>query len=119
MSTAFGPGNAEIHGEAVALVPAGNRTATGSGGTVVAGVHDAARLSLNVTAASGTSPSLTVTVQHSADGATWVNHTSFTAVAGPTTERRVLSGIDRFIRATWTITGTTPSFAFSLTGELV
>jgi hypothetical protein len=28
-------------------------------------------------------------------------------------------GLDRFVRVSWTITGTTPSFTFAVSGELV
>ena len=115
----FGPGNIEVHGESVTLAPSGARTASGQGSTVPTGDLDPARLTLDVTAASGTTPSLTVNVQHSSDGATWVTHSSFAAKTATGTERKVFAGLDRYVRASWTITGTTPSFTFSVTGEVL
>ena len=117
--TAFGPGNVEVHGHPAVLAPMGPRTAGGFGPTVVAGDKDTLRLVLDVTAASGATPSLTVTVQHSPDGTTWTTHSSFTARTAPGTERRVLPGVDNYVRATWAITGTGPSFTFAVSGELV
>jgi hypothetical protein len=113
--------NQFVEGDAVMLHASAARTATGSGPTVAVGTHHTARLSLDVTAASGTSPSMTVTIEHSADGTTWVAHPqgAFTAVTASGSQRKVLSGLDRFVRAVWTITGTTPSFTFSVAGELV
>lgn len=115
----FGPDGAEIHGDPVTVVSSAARTANGTGGTIVAGDRDTLRLALAVTAASGGTPSLTVTVEHSGDGTTWSTHSSFTAVTTTGTTRKVFGGVDRYVRATWTITGTTPSFTFSVTGELV
>ena len=106
-----------ISGEAVSLVPSAARAASGNGSPVVMGDRDVLRLTLSVTAASGTTPSLTVTIQHSADGVTWTNHSSFAAATAVTSERKVFGGIDRFARASWTVTGTTPSFTFSVSGE--
>lgn len=116
---AFGPGNAEIYGETVVLVPSGTRTTAGSGGTVATGSADTVRLTLAVTAASGTTPSTTVSVQHSSDGTTWTTVGSFTAATGVTSERKTFGALDRYVRASWTMTGTTPSFTFSVLGELV
>ena len=115
----FGAGGAAVHGEAVTLVPSAARTTAGTGGTVVTGERDTLRLTLDVTAASGGTPSMTVTLEHSSDSTTWVAHSSFAAVTGAGTTRKVFGGIDRYVRATWAITGTTPSFTFALTGELV
>lgn len=108
-----------IAGEGVTLVGSGVRTATGNGGAVVMGEHSTLRLTLDVTAASGTTPSLTVNVQHSADGSTWTTHSSFAAKTAAGTERKVFAGLDRYARASWTISGTSPSFTFSVAGEAV
>ena len=115
----FGAGGAEVYGEPLTLAASAARTATGNGATVHVGEADTARLTLDVTAAAGTTPSLTVAVQHSHDGSTWATHSSFAAKTTAGTERKVFGGLDRYVRATWTITGTTPSFTFSVVGELV
>lgn len=114
-------GNVVVEGDAVVLHPSAARTANGSGSAVAVDTKHTARLSLEVTAATGTSPSLTVTIEHSADGTTWAAHPqgAFAAATAPGTQRKVLSGLDRFVRAAWAITGTTPSVTFAVAGELV
>lgn len=118
MPQSFGPGGA-IHGDAVVLVPSAVRTASGSGGTYVMESRSTLRLALAVTAASGTSPNLAVTVENSGDGSTWYSAGTFAAKTGTGTERKSFSGIDRFVRVSWAITGTTPSFTFEVAGEAV
>jgi hypothetical protein len=115
----FGPNNAEVLGTSVVLAPAAARTATGSGAAVDTGHHSTLHLLLDITAASGTSPTLTVSVEQSHDGTTWRAHSSFAAATGATTERKNFGAIDRYARATWTIGGTTPSFTFSVTGAAI
>lgn len=117
--SSFGPGNKEIHGESVMLVPAAARATAGTGGVIVTGDRATLRLTLDVTAVSGTGPSLTVTIEHSSDGATWSAHSSFAAVTAVGTARKVFSGLDRYVRTTWAISGITPSFTFVVSGELV
>jgi hypothetical protein len=113
----FGANNRELVGESVVLAPSSVRTAAGSGPSVDTGERSTLRLTLNVTAASGTSPSLTATIEHSADGSTWRPHSSFAAATAVATERKTFGGIDRYVRVTWTLTGT--SFTFSVSGEVV
>lgn len=115
----FGSGAGAIHGEQVVLVSSTTQTATGTGSQFSTGTAHTLRLTLNVTAASGTSPSLTVNVQTSEDGATWSAVASFAAATATGTQRKVFTGLDRYFRATWTISGTTPSFTFSVSGEAV
>ena len=70
--------------------------------------------SLHVTAASGTTPTLDVKIQHSDDDTVWVDLLSFTQATGATSERVAVSGtVERYTRAAWTIAGTTPSFTFA------
>lgn len=100
-------------------------TATTTGTTTGVELDDkgTVRLALAVTAASGTTPSMTVTVQTSYDnGATdpWrTAGSAFPAVTATGTTRQSFAGCDRFVRASYAITGTTPSFTFSITGEAV
>ena len=100
------------------LAASAARTANGNGNVAEPGDRGVARLTLNITAASGTSPTLNVTVQTSHDGVTWRSAGSFTQATGVSVQRATFN-IDRFVRATWTVGGTTPSFTFSLTGEAV
>ena len=115
----FGNNNTEQPGEQVVLAPSAARTAAGSGPAVAMGAKSTARLTLTVTAAAGTGPTMTVTIEHSADGVTWVAHSSFAAATAAGAQRKVFGGLDNFVRATWTVGGTTPSFTFSVAGELV
>lgn len=92
-------------------------TATFATSAVEGGDRSVARLVLDVTAASGTSPTLDVVVQTSRDGVTWYTAGTFTQATAVVT-RRLVCPIDRFVRAQCTVGGTTPSFTFTLSGEL-
>lgn len=105
--------------EDVELASSAARTATGDGSSVEVGDRGVVRLLLDVTAASGTSPTLDVTVETSFDGTTWRQAGTFTQQTAVGTERKSFSGLDRFVRVTWTIGGTTPSFTFEVSGEAV
>lgn len=70
-----------------------------------------------VTAASGTSPSLVVSLQWSANNSTWIaSNTDETFAAITTTGAALLTVPSRaaFVRAAWTVTGTTPSFTTAI-----
>lgn len=109
-----------IEGDLVTLAGSAARTANGSGSPYVMGARGTLRLTLAVTAASGTTPSMTVTVETSGDGgSTWYSAGTFAAKTTTATERKSFSGLDRLVRVSWTITGTTPSFTFTVTGEAV
>lgn len=75
------------------------------------------RFQLDVTAASGTSPTLDVVIEDSIDGTNYntVGTFSQSTAAGRKTVD-VTSPFARQIRARWTIAGTTPSFTFSVRG---
>lgn len=108
------------YGNDVTLVAPGTViTATGNGPTVRLDNKGTLRASLDVTAASGTTPSATVKIQTSFDGSTWRDVASFTAATAATAERKSFPGIDRYVRAAWTVTGTTPSLTLGVTGEAV
>jgi hypothetical protein len=106
------------------LVPEGTVvTASGTGAAIEVDDRDEFRGAVDVTAASGTTPSLTVNIQTSFDnGVTdaWRTVASFAAVTTvSTTAREVFAGLDRWVRATWTVSGTTPSITFGVAGEIV
>ncbi len=69
---------------------------------------------LDITAVSGTSPSMTLTVQDSPDGSVWANHTAFAAKTAVGQDVLRLDKLSRYVRAKVAISGTTPSFTFSL-----
>lgn len=95
------------------------KTATFNGPALELGDRGTVRVTLDVTAASGTLPTLDVALQTSADGVAWFTVANFDRATGVTSEYQVVGGIDRFVRAACTIGGTTPSFTFSLDGEAV
>ncbi|TFD74724.1 hypothetical protein [Cryobacterium fucosi] len=74
------------------------------------------RAQLNVTAASGTVPTLDVTIQDSIDGgATWNTVGTFTQKTAASREViNVTIPFSNTLRAAWTIAGTTPSFTFAI-----
>lgn len=94
------------------------RTATGSSGSIDVGHQDFLSLMLDVTAVSGTTPSLTLSVEWSHDGATWFTADpvdTFTAVTASGKKVKLFQVKGTVARVTWTISGTTPSFTFSVT----
>lgn len=99
----------------------GTVTQNGSGSPVDTGDGNnwGAALFLNVTAAAGTTPTLTVTVEDSPDGQTWYPLATFTQATGVTKEaKRVLDVFGRYLRVSYVVGGTTPSFTFSVVAEL-
>lgn len=102
------------------------RTSSGSGtgrqlGEVVAGKSMYA--ALHVIAASGTTPSLTVAVQSddNADFSSATTRLTFTAATAVGAEWSSVAGAiaDDYWRITYTISGTSPSFAFAVTAGIV
>lgn len=93
----------------------GAETATGNSSSMNVGDANECIVFLHVSAVSGTTPTLDVSIQTSEDGTTWHDHndgtfTQTTAVRTAATKR--LLGLGRFIRARWVIAGTSPSFTF-------
>lgn len=105
---------------ALTLQTAGTQTLSGTGAAVEIGtLRQAAKLTLDVTAASGGTPALTVLVETSPTGGTgsWKTATTFTPASAVGYQKTTVAPLERFARAKWTITGTTPSFTFALAGE--
>ena len=105
------------------LLGSGTRTATGNGTTISGvGKYKEAIVFLNCTAASGTAPILNVKLQSSSDGGTtWFDlpNAAFTQLTG-TGSQAISIGAPTIafgdtIRDVHTISGTTPSFTFSVT----
>jgi hypothetical protein len=117
----------------IALDASSARTATGNGLTAVNYNHAGAFIFINVTAASGTTPTAVFRVQFSVDnGTTWIDLDTTNAVTASLTTTgtaviKVYPGIPvvaagscnsplpRTWRLAWTIGGTTPSFTFATT----
>lgn len=110
--------------DAVLVVPSGARTATGNSGPLglIQGGKDLAVLA-DVTVVSGTSPSMTLSVEWSQDGGTTFGQAdpadAFTAITAAATKAKTFAVKGNSYRIVWTITGTTPSFTFSIRAQAV
>lgn len=104
-------------GNAVTPVPSAARTTNGNSGTLDAD-GSVVSLLLDVTAASGTTPTLNLTVEESDDGTTWRSAGTFAQKTAVSQERKSFSVAGRYYRIAWTVGGTTPNFTFSVTGEM-
>ncbi len=73
---------------------------------------------VDVTAASGTSPSLTLTYQVSHNGTDWFDHTAGAAITAVAKQLiKIPSNAGRYARIKYDITGTSPSFTLSVVVE--
>lgn len=111
-----------VKSDSLTLHALGAETATGTS-TGVEVAKGTVRLALVITAVSGTSPTLDITIETSSDnGVTdaWRSMGTFAQQTATTTGVwKTLSGADRYVRSRRTIGGTTPSFTYSITGEAV
>jgi hypothetical protein len=91
-------------------------TATATSAKVNAGGYGTVKAYLNITAASGTTPTLDVKFQDSYDGTNYVDVASGAFAQKTTTNSSslVLSNVGPYLRAVQTVAGTTPSFTFDL-----
>lgn len=102
------------------LQASGAQTASGQGAAVEVGEYNQTLVTLNVTAASGTTPTLNAKLQASDDGGTtWYDLPSaaFTQLTGVGTAVLQLTETNAFgdyIRVAYTIAGTSPSFTFAV-----
>lgn len=102
----------------------GAQTTSANSGTLVLGgdtqFASAEWLSLvvDVTAVSGTTPSLAVTLEWSLDGTTWATTDptpdGFAAITTTGAKIKRFPVLANYYRVVWAITGTTPSFTFSV-----
>ena len=104
-----------------ALHPTAARTATGNGTGIDMQTRDGdLYLVLDSAAGTGTTPTLAVTVESSDTlGGTYtaISGAAFTTVTTTASQQSLVISKDesrRFVRVTYTITGTTPSFTFSV-----
>lgn len=119
MTISIGP-NGPIAGEPIEVLRAGTVQTTSTDGSAHwVGAHSTARLDLEVTAKSGTTPSLTVAVQTSPDASTWTTVASFSAASTVSSQHKLFAPLDQWLRVSTTISGGSPSFTFEVTGTLV
>lgn len=103
-------------GLAEELVVGAARTVSGDSGAIRGwGAAKSIRAQLNVSAASGTTPTLNVTVEDTLDGTNWNNIGTFAQkVAAGIEVINITTLFSETIRLRWVIAGTTPSFTFSI-----
>lgn len=98
------------------LVASAARTTSGNSGTLTGwGAAKTLRAQVNVTAVSGTTPTLDVILEDTFDGTTWNTIATLPQLTG--TGRQVINVTAPFtdrIRVAWTIGGATPSFTFDV-----
>lgn len=102
--------------ESTLIEASGAKTATGNGTAQGAPSGSRLAVALDVTAVSGTSPTMTVSVQWSHDGSTWHDGDAadaFTTITAAAKKVKMFDQKAPFYRLLWTIGGTTPSFTFS------
>jgi hypothetical protein len=102
----------------ITLQASSAQTATNNG-TAYTGVGNRREMIvfLNVTAVSGTTPSMTVKMQTSDDGGTtWydIPGGAFTAATAATTQLLSFTAFGDTVRCVSTISGTTPSFTYAV-----
>jgi hypothetical protein len=102
------------------FVPLAAYTATDATGTVYdLGAYAAGVIHIDVTTITGTgTPTLTVKFQSCADSSTTYcsDHTSSSAITATGNTILKVNNFGRYVRVTYTIAGTTPSFTFLVKG---
>ncbi len=91
------------------------RTTNGNSGDMRVYGGESVRCQLNVTSASGTAPTLTVTIEDTLDG---TNYNTIGTFAQKTAAGREIINVtvpfSETLRVSWTIAGTNPSFTFGV-----
>jgi hypothetical protein len=70
---------------------------------------------LHVFSTTGGAPSTVIKIQHSTDNSTWVDLVTFTTVTAGTYEHKSGAGtVNRYVRAVWTLGGSTTNIKFAV-----
>lgn len=108
--------------ELIAGHPTAARTATGQTSGIDLQQYDGdVVFVLDSAAGTGTSPTMDVTIEDSADNSSFaaITGAAFTQVAGTASAQKLVISKDearRYVRVKYTIGGTSPSFTFSVNG---
>lgn len=97
-----------------AAVASAARTATGTGSAFNVEDAESFEATLTITAASGTTPTLDLTLETTVDGTHWYSVAAFAQKTGAGSDARAFGPLGDQARWKWTIGGTTPSFTFSV-----
>lgn len=99
------------------VVTSAARTATGNSGALDAPGESRLCLIAAVTAVSGTTPSMTMSIEWSNDGSVFAvadtTADAFAAITATTNVAKSFQVKGAYYRIVWTISGTTPSFTFT------
>lgn len=102
----------------VLVVPSAARTTNGNSGSITpTGDGETLCFNVRVTAASGTTPSLALSVEWSNDATNFAvpeTADTFTAITAAIERVKTFERKAKFYRLVWAITGTTPSFTFQI-----
>lgn len=99
-------------------LPAQSVTATGNDGAPAdLGTGRIARMNFTLASYAGIT-NITVNLDTSPDGVTWTNVGNTGALTANGTTRKVFSGLDRYVRFSWTVTGA-GSVTVSATGDVL
>jgi hypothetical protein len=104
--------------QVVVVKASGATTTTGQTSAFPTGYQNTIDVFTDITAVSGTTPSLTVNVEWSFDGATWFagdTADSFTAATAAQKRVKEFTVKGQYARLNYTISGTTPSFTWAAT----
>lgn len=100
------------------VVPSASRVASGNSGLLESFGAETLDLAVDVTAASGTTPTLDLTLEYSTDGGlTWFAPDPVEAFAQIIAATSVIQRFEpkaKYYRVVWAIAGTTPSFTFAV-----
>lgn len=101
----------------VTLRAAAAASSSGSASSVdVGATRRSLRLSLDVTAVT-VAGTLTVSVQTSRDGTNWRSLGAFAAASAVGAQELYFGDADRYVRVSWTLTGTLANITFAVTGD--
>lgn len=106
--------------EATILASAARTASGNSGSPIDVAAYSAGNIMIDVTAVSGTSPSMTVNFVDCEDSGTTkcgYVHTASSAITATGKTLLKVNNFGRFTRVEFTITGTSPSFTFSAVGS--
>lgn len=115
--------NQVTRGSDVTVLASGAITASGQSSAIDVGGAGTLRAQVQVSAVSGTSPSLTATIQTSHDaGATDAWRTAgaaYSALTAVSNSPWQCFAVDRYVRVSYVVSGTTPSLTTTVVAEAV
>lgn len=104
---------------AITLATSAAHSASGAGSSVDCDAKRVARVTLAVSAVSGTTPSLSCALETSDDQLSWDSVGDFDAVSSVGSHDIYVGDLRKYLRARWTVAGAGASFTFSVTGKVI